>query len=122
MVIDAGISDYYDAFTNGWKAGWLVHWTRRDYAGNERVFGASIDVGCCEWFADDLTMYVDADNGNDDNAGLSESQPKRTLAAAVEAAAYSRLGSRRLAGRTESPLATRWLRLAWCLASCSAWR
>lgn len=92
VVLDAGISDYYDAFTNGWKAGWLVHWTRRDYAGNERVFGASIDVGCCEWFADDLTMYVDADNGNDDNAGLSESKPKRTLAAAVEAAAYSRLG------------------------------
>lgn len=93
VVVDAGNSYYYDRFTNGWTAGWIEHWTGRDYAGNGRVCGASIDVGCCEWFADELAMHVDAANGNDENAGFSELSPKRTLAAAVEAATYSRLGA-----------------------------
>ena len=92
VVIDAGIVSYYNAFTNGWKAGWLAHWTGRDYAGNDRICGESIDIGCCEWFADELTMHVDAANGDDGNTGIDAARPKRTLASAVGAAADSRSG------------------------------
>ena len=92
-VIDAGNVGYYNDFTNGWTVGWIAHWTGRDYVGSERIHGGSIDVGCCEWIADELAMHVDAVNGDDVNTGLSELQPKRTLAAAVEAAtADPRLG------------------------------
>ena len=93
VVIDAGDVSYYNAFTNGWTEGWRVHWTGRDYAGNERVCGETIDVGCCEWLADELTMHVDAVNGDDSNAGYDPLRPKRTLASAVEAALEPRLGS-----------------------------
>ena len=90
-VIDAGNVEYYNAFTNGWKAGWLAHWTGRDYAGNERISGETIDVGCCEWSADELTMHVDAVNGDDGNAGSNALRPKRTLAAAIGAVTDPRL-------------------------------
>ena len=91
VVIDAGNITYYNNFTNGWKAGWLVHWTGRDYAGNERISGETIDIGCCEWLADELTMHVDAANGDDGNAGSNALRPKRTLAAAIGAVTDPRL-------------------------------
>ena len=84
-VIDAGNITYYNNFTNGWNAGWLAHWTGRDYAGNERISGETIDIGCCEWSSDELMMHVDAVNGDDGNAGSNALRPKRTLAAAIGA-------------------------------------
>ena len=85
VVIDAGNIDYYNGFTNGWTEGWLEHWTGRDFLGHDRIFGETIDVGCCEWVADRPSIHVDSVNGDDDNNGLSVLRAKKTLAAAVEA-------------------------------------
>ncbi len=72
--VNAGVNGYYDLdpeFGNG------------DIAGNVRIQEDVIDLGAYEVSSQPLHWYVDAENGNDANDGLSSATARRTLAVAL---------------------------------------
>ena len=81
--IDAGDATYYD---NKYPAA-FAETKGIDYLSNTRIVGDQIDAGACEaaYCTSNkvVHLYVDADNGDDGNAGTSASAPYKTLAAAL---------------------------------------
>jgi hypothetical protein len=65
MALNAGNSDYYHSATNDWKGvkDWWRAFVGKDYAGEERVRGAAIDIGAGEGDPDArLLKIVDSES------------------------------------------------------------
>lgn len=80
--IDAGESSYY----TGKIPAALGDDRYRDYQGNQRIVGASIDIGACEGrFAKTglANFYVNVETGSDSNDGATPDKAYKTLKAAL---------------------------------------
>ena len=74
-----------------------------DIEGSARVAGESIDLGPYEATSTRVTvLYVDAENGDDGNSGLSADAPKRTLAATLAGTSSLGITVRVAPGRYDS--------------------
>ena len=73
-------------------AGWTEEESSVDFAGNPRCRGAKLDAGCCEYDENSETsidkLYVDDLTGSDANDGRNVHRAKKTIKAALEAAAF----------------------------------
>ena len=73
-------------------AGWTEEESSVDFAGNPRCRGAKLDAGCREYDENSETsidkLYVDDLTGNDANDGRNVHRAKKTIKAALEAAAF----------------------------------
>ena len=89
--VDAANGDYrlaagspcIDAGDNSYVTG------DKDLAGNARIANGTVDIGCYEYEAalagGGTTWYVNGSTGSDSNSGMSESAPKATIQAAIDA-------------------------------------
>ena len=81
-AVNGGSNDLY---ATTFPAADLPDEVNRDFFGNVRIVGATIDVGAVECASSEtpLNLYVDASKADDSGDGLSPETAKKTLAAAV---------------------------------------
>ncbi|MCQ2391273.1 MAG: hypothetical protein MJ240_07600 [Kiritimatiellae bacterium] len=82
VVVGQGDLEMYLAVTNDWPVTMRRQFTMKDIYGTDRLYGGALDLGAVQ-HQGQLNRYVDANQGNDAQDGLTAATAKRTLKAVM---------------------------------------